>query len=705
MNNEVNAHSDGHLYIVSPRGYSAYEIAVQNGFEGTEEEWLVSLKGDTGETGPQGKSAYQVAVDNGFEGTEEDFVNQYLNADNYYNKDEIDAKISESFHVFNTVADMLKADLKDGEHAITLGYHALNDDGGAEYLIEEEEIYYVVDNSLLFKLDNGLFAKLMVKETMTPEQFGAYGDNSHNDLDPIQKAVTHCQNVIFGKHYKTVAQITIRKPCRLIGIRNSIISSIISGNLALFKVLSSDVIFDGLKIENNCVTGGTTGEHGSTICFGTYRMTSPLGIKNCVIRNCTITRTGILSYNIGIFGDTQNIVIENNKIYGECVNLHWSGDFNEDEPHTSPCTVTYHPHNIIIKNNILENNRGVFLSAAYDVEISNNTFVSNTYPITLSIGDYGNTLAEDSQKDFIMTGIKIENCNFKEYAYTAISASGYGTRSGDSTHNKNYMTTSKVIVKNCTFSDSTQNPSQAIIGSVLFYGLNVEDCYFKTTTRTNAIYVNPLFDSVIKGCIFDVPGTAITLCGGDNIVIEGCKCSVKSNQNFIKTTQYTFNLTGLTYTVNNLTIRGNNASGGNTIILLDYANNVLIKDNLLLNAATNVNINSNNTKVDLINNTFSDSSSTLVGSHFNVVSNGCNLVTAKNNNFNGSRGIQIKPNTVMARIIDNNMLNNPFNNGLLSVVDDNRTDKKVYLSGNLVDSTAVMIYGTKYSKIEYSENT
>lgn len=31
------------------RGYSAYEIAVQNGFEGTEQEWLASLKGDPGD--------------------------------------------------------------------------------------------------------------------------------------------------------------------------------------------------------------------------------------------------------------------------------------------------------------------------------------------------------------------------------------------------------------------------------------------------------------------------------------------------------------------------------------------------------------------------------------------------------------------------------------------------------------------------------
>ena len=36
------------------RGYSAYQVAVMNGFEGTEAEWLESLKGAQGEHGPQG---------------------------------------------------------------------------------------------------------------------------------------------------------------------------------------------------------------------------------------------------------------------------------------------------------------------------------------------------------------------------------------------------------------------------------------------------------------------------------------------------------------------------------------------------------------------------------------------------------------------------------------------------------------------------
>ena len=63
-------------------GKSAYEVAVDNGFVGTEAQWLASLVGPAGATGPagpagaagaagaDGKSAYEVAVDNGFVGTE-----------------------------------------------------------------------------------------------------------------------------------------------------------------------------------------------------------------------------------------------------------------------------------------------------------------------------------------------------------------------------------------------------------------------------------------------------------------------------------------------------------------------------------------------------------------------------------------------------------------------------------------------------------
>ena len=54
-------------------GLSAYQVAVANGFVGTEPEWLNSLVGDDGlpgNDGAPGISAYQVAVNNGFVGDE-----------------------------------------------------------------------------------------------------------------------------------------------------------------------------------------------------------------------------------------------------------------------------------------------------------------------------------------------------------------------------------------------------------------------------------------------------------------------------------------------------------------------------------------------------------------------------------------------------------------------------------------------------------
>lgn len=44
----------GGMELYCCEGKSAYEVAVENGFSGTEEEWLESLIGDPGETGPKG---------------------------------------------------------------------------------------------------------------------------------------------------------------------------------------------------------------------------------------------------------------------------------------------------------------------------------------------------------------------------------------------------------------------------------------------------------------------------------------------------------------------------------------------------------------------------------------------------------------------------------------------------------------------------
>lgn len=62
----------GKLANPTLRGYSAYETACQNGFEGTEQEWLESLKGAKGDGIPSGGTVGQVLTktENGTEWTD-----------------------------------------------------------------------------------------------------------------------------------------------------------------------------------------------------------------------------------------------------------------------------------------------------------------------------------------------------------------------------------------------------------------------------------------------------------------------------------------------------------------------------------------------------------------------------------------------------------------------------------------------------------
>ena len=100
-------------------GKSAFEIAVEHGFVGTETEWLESLRGADGlpgrdgtdgkngvdgTSGSDGKSAYTIAVEHGFTGTEDDWLQSLKGADG---KDGITPDMSD----YATKADI--ADLQE----------------------------------------------------------------------------------------------------------------------------------------------------------------------------------------------------------------------------------------------------------------------------------------------------------------------------------------------------------------------------------------------------------------------------------------------------------------------------------------------------------------------------------------------------------------------------------------------------------------
>ncbi|MDD4316525.1 MAG: trypsin-like peptidase domain-containing protein [Clostridia bacterium] len=67
-------------WLLSLQGKSAYELAVENGYEGTEAEWLDALIGSAGARGEDGLSAYEIAAVQGFEGSEAEWLLSLIGA-------------------------------------------------------------------------------------------------------------------------------------------------------------------------------------------------------------------------------------------------------------------------------------------------------------------------------------------------------------------------------------------------------------------------------------------------------------------------------------------------------------------------------------------------------------------------------------------------------------------------------------------------
>ncbi|MEH7093135.1 hypothetical protein V7100_29435, partial [Priestia megaterium] len=79
-----------------------------------------------------------------------------------------------SCHIVDSVKEMKKINVREGDVVKTLGYYSINDDGAAEYIIKDTSI--TSDEASIILLDSGLQAHLVVKREMNLEVFGGKGD-------------------------------------------------------------------------------------------------------------------------------------------------------------------------------------------------------------------------------------------------------------------------------------------------------------------------------------------------------------------------------------------------------------------------------------------------------------------------------------------------------------------------------------------------
>lgn len=154
--------------ILGKDGYSAYEVAVKNGFEGTEEEWLASLKGekgekgDTGATGAKGdKGDAGAKGETGEAGTPGSNGYSPVKGTDYWT-DADRAEILEELGDSITPADIGAASKEDLESKID-GY--ITPDGETVSLVTEDDLNAAIDE-LSKKIASGGGGNISVDTTL-----------------------------------------------------------------------------------------------------------------------------------------------------------------------------------------------------------------------------------------------------------------------------------------------------------------------------------------------------------------------------------------------------------------------------------------------------------------------------------------------------------------------------------------------------------
>lgn len=190
------------------QGKSAYEIAVENGFSGTQSEWLEALKGDSAyeiyknnveaeETilnkeewlnSLYGKSAYEIAVNHGFEGTEEEWLESLKGepgsgSGSGSGEENIIEQINLNGTKLEPIDKTVEINLKTLKFTDGLQDQTLYVKGGLNY-IQLAKVASTGDyRDLKNRPDSSQYTKIFRKSTINN------ANNTKTDLDSIQRIV------------------------------------------------------------------------------------------------------------------------------------------------------------------------------------------------------------------------------------------------------------------------------------------------------------------------------------------------------------------------------------------------------------------------------------------------------------------------------------------------------------------------------------
>lgn len=227
---------------------------------------------------------------------------------------------------FDTVADMQAATyLEAGMTCHTNGFHAAGDGGAAHYTISTGGTANGMD---VLALQGGLVATLVVTDSyVTPEQFGAWGDGTHDDYAAIAKALDVCDCIslyplktyfvsssvmiaykqnVYGNNAKMVGDSTSAYPIIVVdGSTSAAYRTFVSINDVHIDGSSAHegVLFDkaaDFTINNVVVENATTAFHFKNSLVFTF--------NNCHVQGC----------DTALYNDDVSISPCNNVLFNKC---------------------------------------------------------------------------------------------------------------------------------------------------------------------------------------------------------------------------------------------------------------------------------------------------------------------------------------------------------------------------------------------------
>lgn len=297
--------------------------------------------------------------------------------------------------VFNTFDELIaQTNLTNNMKVKTLGYHYLNDGGGANYLITSNN---EIPGFKVNTQSENLYCVLIDNDNINLKQFGAYGDGIHDDTNALKNAINFLKSLtikskalnINSGNYLITSSIELPLYISLISLGN--VKFIYSGENEFLHLINNDIIYSGLSQNAYNIRNVLDGSKGVILIQGNGINQNQTAIKigedtlgtTHVTHSAwfNITNIYIEKFTNGIyFTNIQNYM---QRFYNIVISNCQNGIINSNNsPQNSGEIITFN------SCAILNNTNGIVINNIINFNFDNSSIDYNANGIILNYGGY-----------------------------------------------------------------------------------------------------------------------------------------------------------------------------------------------------------------------------------------------------------------------------------------------------------------------------